>query len=116
MGLRYHECVSNRPMRNGLASESAVPARVRARTVQARHCSSPGSPTSKRTGTNMGKIPIDPALTEHDSMEEALAYDKWFREEVQLSLDEEGDDIPHDQVVANLRARAEARRKARNAG
>jgi hypothetical protein len=66
--------------------------------------------------TNMGKIPIDPALTEHDSMEEALAYDKWFREEVQLSLDEEGDDIPHDQVVANLRARAEARRKARNAG
>ena len=45
----------------------------------------------------MGKIPIDPALTEHDSMEEELAYAKWFREEVQLSLDEEGDDIPRDQ-------------------
>lgn len=36
------------------------------------------------------------------------------RVEVRLALDEDGPDIPHDEVVANLRARAEQRRKARN--
>ena len=64
----------------------------------------------------MGSIPIDPALTEHDSLEEAEAYDAWFCAEVQASIDEVGPDIPHDQVVAEMRAHIEERRKARNAG
>ena len=63
----------------------------------------------------MGKMPIDPALTEHGSMEEAQAYDAWFRREVQLALDEGGDDIPHDEAVAIMRAKIEERRRTRNA-
>lgn len=63
----------------------------------------------------MGKIPIDPALTEHDSMEEAVAHDEWFRKEVQLALDEGDPDISHDQVVADMRAHIEVKRRARNA-
>nr|WP_318290015.1 antitoxin [Paraburkholderia sp. BL8N3] len=66
--------------------------------------------------TFMGRIPIDPALTEHDSLEEAEAYDAWFRAEVQAGLDEAdaGETVPHDQAVAEMRARIEERRKARS--
>ncbi|SAK92084.1 hypothetical protein AWB76_06759 [Caballeronia temeraria] len=63
----------------------------------------------------MGNIWTEPAVSGHDTKEEAEAYDEWFRKEVQLALDEEGEDIPHDEVVATLRARAAERRKARNA-
>ena len=65
--------------------------------------------------TVLGRIPIDPTLTEHDSLEEIEAYDSWFCAEVQASIDEVGPDIPHDQVVAEMRAHIEERRKARNA-
>jgi len=63
----------------------------------------------------MGRIPIDPALTEHDSLEEAEAYDAWFRAEVQASLDEDAPSVPHDQAVAEMRERIEQRKQARNA-
>jgi hypothetical protein len=63
----------------------------------------------------MGKIPIDPALTEHSSLEEAQAYDAWFHAEVQASLDEDAPSIPHDQAVAEMRERIEQRKRARNA-
>lgn len=64
----------------------------------------------------MGRIPIDPALTEHDSLEEAEAYDAWFRSEVQAGLDEAdaGETVPNDQAVAEMRARIEERRKTRS--
>jgi predicted transcriptional regulator len=66
----------------------------------------------------MGNIWTEPAVSGHDTKEEAEAYDKWFREEVEAGLAEadRGELIPHDQVVANLRARAAERRKARNGG
>jgi hypothetical protein len=52
----------------------------------------------------MERIPIEPALTEHDSLEEAEACDAWFCAEVQALIDEVGLDVPHDQVVAEMRA------------
>lgn len=52
----------------------------------------------------MERIPIEPALTEHDSLEETAACDAWFCAEVQASIDEVGLDVPHDQVVAEMRA------------
>ena len=36
-------------------------------------------------------------------------YDEWFRAEVQKSLDDPRPSIPHDQVVAEVRAKLEAR-------
>ncbi|QIE22605.1 antitoxin [Caballeronia sp. SBC2] len=63
----------------------------------------------------MSKIPIDPALTEHSSLEEAQAYDAWFRAEVQASLDEDAPSVPHDEAVAEMREYIEQRKQARNA-
>ncbi|MDR5785478.1 antitoxin [Caballeronia sp. LP003] len=63
----------------------------------------------------MRNIWTEPAVSGHDTKEESEAYDEWFRKEVQLALDEEGHDIPHDQVVAEMRAHIEAKRRARNA-
>jgi hypothetical protein len=63
----------------------------------------------------MGKISIDPALTEHDSLGEAEAYDAWFRAEVQASLDEDAPGVPHDQAVAEMREHIEQRKRARHA-
>ncbi|MFK4448374.1 hypothetical protein ABH944_008432 [Caballeronia udeis] len=69
---------------------------------------------SKR-GSFYGQIPIDPALTEHSSLEEAHAYDAWFHAEVRASLDEDVPNIPHDQAIAEMRERIEQRNRARNA-
>ena len=42
---------------------------------------------------------------------EAAAYDQWFREQVQASLDDPRPNIPHEQVVAEFAARRDALRK-----
>jgi hypothetical protein len=34
--------------------------------------------------------------------EEAAAYDRWFRDEVQAALDDSRPSIPHDQVMAEM--------------
>jgi len=45
---------------------------------------------------------LDPLIYEHDTEEEAASYDKWFREKVQASLDDPGEDIPHDEVMRRI--------------
>lgn len=58
---------------------------------------------------------LDPIISEFDTQEEADAYDKWFREKVQASLDDPRPSIPHDQVMAELDAiiaAAKARKKS----
>ncbi|MEA3037957.1 MAG: hypothetical protein QOE79_470 [Sphingomonadales bacterium] len=45
--------------------------------------------------------PID---SEFATPEEAAAYDKWFREKVARSLADERPTIPHDEVMAEIRA------------
>ena len=62
----------------------------------------------------MGNIWTEPAISGHDTKEESEAYDEWFRDEVRISLEEEGADIPHDEAVAWMRARIAGRRKVTN--
>jgi predicted transcriptional regulator len=64
----------------------------------------------------MGNIWTEPAVSGHDTKEEAEAYDKWFREEVEAGLAEAdaGNLIPHDQVVAEMRALQEKKRRERD--
>jgi hypothetical protein len=45
--------------------------------------------------------------------EEAEAYDKWFREQVELALADPGPLLPHEQAVEEIRALIEERRKRR---
>ena len=58
---------------------------------------------------------LSPIESEFDTVEEAEAYDRWFRAKVEASLRDPGPGIPHDQVMAELDAmiaEAENRRKA----
>ena len=43
---------------------------------------------------------------------ETEAYDRWFRAKVQKSLDDTRPGIPHDEVMAEMRAIIEAKRYA----
>jgi hypothetical protein len=48
--------------------------------------------------------PLDPLVSEFATAEEAEAYDRWFRAEVEASLADPRPSIPHDQVVAEMDA------------
>jgi hypothetical protein len=46
---------------------------------------------------------LDPIVSEFATTEEAEAYDKWFRAQVEAALKEKGPGIPHDQVMREAR-------------
>lgn len=47
---------------------------------------------------------LTPIESEFATTEDAAAYDAWFRAEVEASLADPSPPIPHDQVMAELRA------------
>ena len=47
---------------------------------------------------------LSPIESEFGSTEEAEAYDIWFRAKVQRALDSKEPGIPHDEVMAEMRA------------
>ena len=55
---------------------------------------------------------LDPIISEFDTSEEAEAYDAWFRAQVEKSLASTKPDIPHDQVMAEMRQIIERHRAA----
>ena len=55
---------------------------------------------------------LSPIESEFATVEEAEAYDRWFRAKVQASLDDQRPSTPHDQVMATLREIIEAKRRA----
>lgn len=55
--------------------------------------------------------PLDPIVSEFATVEEAEAYDKWFREKVRRSMADTRPRIPHDQVMAEIRTKLEAKIK-----
>lgn len=60
---------------------------------------------------------LSPIESEFATSEEAAAYDRWFRAQVQEAIDDPRPSIPHDQVMARMRAIIEEKRKtARPAG
>lgn len=58
---------------------------------------------------------LSPIESEFSTTEEALAYEGWFRAKVQKSLDDSRPNIPHDQVMAEMRQLLEDRRKDQDA-
>ncbi|WP_370169528.1 type II toxin-antitoxin system RelB family antitoxin [Sphingobium abikonense] len=52
---------------------------------------------------------LTPIESEFATTEEAEAYDAWLRAEVEASLADPRPDIPHDQVMAELRTLIEAK-------
>ena len=61
-------------------------------------------------------IPLSPIVSEFETEEQAASYDRWFRAKVQASLDDPRPNIPHDRVMAEMRALIESKRKAHDAG
>ncbi len=47
---------------------------------------------------------LDPIISPFETQEQADSYDKWFRERIQRSLDDQRPSIPHDDVMADIRA------------
>lgn len=47
---------------------------------------------------------LDPIVSEFDTEEDAEAYDKWFREQVEKALRSKGPWIPHEEVKARTKA------------
>lgn len=59
---------------------------------------------------------LSPIVSEFETEEQAASYDRWFRAKVQASLDDPRPSIPHDQVMAEIRALIESKRNKRDAG
>jgi hypothetical protein len=55
---------------------------------------------------------LSPIESEFATTEEAEAYERWLRAKVQKSLDDTRPNIPHDQVMARMRALLAKKRKA----
>ncbi|MEX3776891.1 antitoxin [Pseudomonas sp. MYb118] len=55
---------------------------------------------------------FDPSL---DTEEQVASYDRWFRAKVQSSIDDPRPSIPHDQVMAEIRALIESKRNRSDA-
>lgn len=56
---------------------------------------------------------LDPLISEFDTQEEADAYDRWFRDQVETALKETGPGIPHAEVKARTKAILDKHRNAR---
>lgn len=57
----------------------------------------------------MGPVP-SPAISEFETEEQAVSYDRWFRAKVQASLDDPRPAVPHDRVMVRIDAIIEAAR------
>ena len=53
--------------------------------------------------------PLDPLVSEFATAEEAEAYDRWFRARVARSLADPRPSIPHDEAMASIRAKLDAK-------
>lgn len=58
---------------------------------------------------------LSPIVSEFSTVEEAEAYERWFRAKVQESLDDPRPNIPHDAVMAEMRQLLEDKRKEQDA-
>jgi hypothetical protein len=47
---------------------------------------------------------LDPIISEFETDEDAEAYDKWFREQVEAGLADKRPGIPHAEVMARTKA------------
>ncbi len=57
---------------------------------------------------------LDPIVSEFDTSEQAASHDQWFRAQVQKALDNTEPRIPHDQVMAEMRALIASKRDSKS--
>ncbi len=54
---------------------------------------------------------LNPIVSEFETTEQAVSYDLWFRAKVKDALESTKPRIPHDQVMAEMRALIESKRE-----
>lgn len=54
-------------------------------------------------------MPLDPLLSAFATAEEAEAYGRWFRAKVEKALADPRPGIPHDEAMASIRHKLEAK-------
>lgn len=59
---------------------------------------------------------LPPHVSKFETEEQAASYDRWFHAKVQASLDDPRPNVPHDQVMADMRSLLETKRNKRDAG
>lgn len=59
----------------------------------------------------MGKL--DPIVSEFETEEEAQAYEKWFRAQVEEGLRSKGPWVPHEEVIRQSRSIIESAKNAK---
>jgi hypothetical protein len=59
---------------------------------------------------------LDPCISEFETLEQAVAYDAWFRAKVQEALDSKEPSLPHDAAMAHVDQLIIEKRKQRAAG
>ncbi|MGN2411803.1 hypothetical protein SAMN05216596_10372 [Pseudomonas congelans] len=59
---------------------------------------------------------ISPIVSEFETEEQAASYDMWFRAQVQASINDPAPNVPHDQVMAEMRAFLESKQTPPDAG
>ena len=60
-------------------------------------------------------IPLSPIVSAFEIEEQAASYDRWVRAKVQASIDDPRPNIPHEQVMAEMRALIESKQKTPDA-
>jgi len=60
-------------------------------------------------------ITLSPIESEFQTVEESAAYERWFCAKVQQSLDDQRPNIPHNQVMAEMRQLLDDKRKDQDA-
>lgn len=53
---------------------------------------------------------LSPIVSEFETEEQAASHDQWFRAEVQKALDNTEARVPHDELMAEMRALIQAKR------
>jgi hypothetical protein len=59
---------------------------------------------------------LSPIVSEFETEEQAASYDKWFRAQVQASIDDPRPNMPHDQVMAEMHDLIESKRNTLSVG
>ncbi|MES2818719.1 MAG: stability determinant [Pseudomonadota bacterium] len=57
--------------------------------------------------------PLSPIVSEFETQEQAVSYDRWFRAKVLEAINSTKPRLPHDEAMAKVQAALEERRKTR---
>jgi 16S rRNA U1498 N3-methylase RsmE len=65
---------------------------------------------------NAKNAKLDPLISEFENAEQAARYDEWLRAKIEAAAQSEKPRIPHDQVMTDMHALLQSKRKVGDGG